>query len=203
MVSFMAPRRTRSSLQKDALAAVGGALVIVQMAERMIKLCMQFVVQKGDGALTYEKLKSQQADEAKRTLGYFLGQLRQRVEVEASFDDRLREFLEMRNQLAHDLSEVAGLGFSEPKELEFAVEWAGKLSGLALQVHNVFMGLARAWQHQIGMRDDFAEDEFFREIDTKFKPLAEQLFAAKPPPAARAAFRTRILHRKSAKDSSS
>jgi hypothetical protein len=115
--------RDMPPLQKDALAAIGGALVIVQMAERMIKFCMQFVLPEDDEALTYEKLKSQEADEAKKTLGYFLGRLRQRVEVEALFDNQLREFLKMRNQLAHNLSEVPGLGFSEPKELEFAVKW--------------------------------------------------------------------------------
>jgi hypothetical protein len=175
--------RDMPPLQNDALAAIGGALVIVQMAERMIKFCMQFVLPEDDEALTYEKLKSQEADEAKKTLGYFLGRLRQRVEVEALFDNQLREFLKMRNQLAHNLSEVPGLGFSEPKELEFEVKWGGKLSGLALHVRNVFMGLARAWQHQIGMREDIAENEFFQEIDTKFEPFVDQIFTAKPPPA--------------------
>ena len=174
--------RSRKSLQKDALAAIGGALVIVQKAEGMIKFCMQFVIQKDGGPLTYEKLKSQEADEAKRTLGYFLGQLRQRADIEASFDDQLREFLRLRNQLAHKLSEIPGLGFNRPKELKFTVEWAGKLSALALHVHHVFMGLARAWQHKIGMQDDFSDNEFFREIDTKFKPLVDQVFAAKLPP---------------------
>jgi hypothetical protein len=170
-------------LQKDALAAIGGALLIVQMAERMIKFCMHYVLQEGEGGLSYEKLKSLQAEEAKRTLGYFLAQLRRRVDVEASFDDQLREFLTLRNDLAHNLGDVPGVGFKDLKELEFAIEWAGRLSGLALHVHNVFMGLARTWQHQIGMRDDFANNEFFREIDTRFKPLVDQTFSAKSPPA--------------------
>lgn len=166
--------------QKDALAAIGGALVIVQMTERMIKFCMGFVLPQ-DGSLTLEKLESFKADEARRTLGYFLAQLRQRVEIDAAFDDRLREFLTLRNQLAHNLSEVPGLGFNRPDEIALTVEWAGKLSGLALQVHNVSMGLARVWQEQIGMRDDFAENDFFQEIDAKFKPLVDQVFTAKPP----------------------
>ena len=165
--------------QKDALAAIGGALVIVQMAERMIKLCMGYVLPK-DGSLSLEKLETFKAEEAHRTLGYFLGQLRQRVEIDTVFDDRLREFLAVRNQLAHNLSEVPGLGFNQLDEIAFTIEWAGKLSSLALHIHNVFIGLARAWQEQIGMRDDFADDDFFQEIDTKFKPLVNQVFMAKP-----------------------
>jgi hypothetical protein len=44
----------------------------------------------------------------------------------------------------------------------------------------VFMGLARAWQQRIGMRDDFADNEFFQEIDAKFQPLVNEVFSAKP-----------------------
>lgn len=168
-------------LQQEALAAIGGALVIVQMAEKMIKFCMQYVLQKDGGDLTYENLKSQQAEEAKKTLGFFLSQLRLRAEIDSTFDDQLKEFLTQRNQLAHDLSGVPGLGFHEPEELKVAVEWAGKLSSLALHVHNVFMGLARAWQHEIGIRDDFADNEFFQEIDATFKPLVNQVFTKKLP----------------------
>jgi hypothetical protein len=166
--------------QKDALAAIGGALVIVQMAEHMIKFCMQLVLQKDDGGLTLEKLESLRTDEARRTLGYFLTQLRQRAEIESTFDDRLREFIALRNQLAHNLADVPGLGFEQPAEIEFTIEWAGKLSSLAAHVLKVFMGLARAWQHGIGMQDDLTENEFFREIDTQLKPLVDQVFMAKP-----------------------
>lgn len=166
--------------QKDALATIGGALVIVQMAERMIKLCMQFVLQKDDGPLTLKKLESLRTEEARRTLGYFLTQLRQRAEIETAFDDQLREFLTLRNQLAHNLSDVPGLGFEQPAEIEFTIEWANKLSSLAAHVLKVFMGLTRAWQSGIGMRDDFADNEFFQEIDTTFQPLVDQVFMAKP-----------------------
>jgi hypothetical protein len=169
-------------LQQEALAAIGGALVIVQMAERIIKFCMQYVLQKGEGGLTYEKLKSQEAEEAKKTLGYFLTQLRLRAEIDPKFDGQLRDFLTQRNQLAHELSSVPGIGFHKPEELKTTKEWAGKLAGLASHVHNVFMGLARAWQQDIDMKDDFSENEFFKEIDTKFKPLVNQVFTAKPSP---------------------
>lgn len=166
--------------QKDALAAIGGALVIVQMAERMIKHCMVYVLPPG-GNLSLEKLESLKADEAHRTLGHFLRQLRQQVEIHPTFDERLKEFLTLRNQLAHNLSEVSGLGFECPDEIVVTVEWAGRLSSLALQVHNVFLALTRAWQEQNGMRDNFPGHKFFQEIDMQFKPLLNHLFMEKPP----------------------
>ena len=164
--------------QKDALAAIGGTLVVVQMAERMIKFCTGYVLLK-DGSLSLEKLASHKVEESRRAVGHFLEQLRQRVQIEPAFDQHLRDFLDLRNKLAHNLSEVPGLGFQSSDEIAFTVNWAGKLSGLALHVHNVFMGLARAWQEQIGMRDDFADNESFQEIDAQFKPLVDRVFAAK------------------------
>jgi len=56
--------------QKDALAAIGGALVIVQMAERAIKFCMGFVLPQ-DGSLTLENIEIFKTDEAHRTLCAF------------------------------------------------------------------------------------------------------------------------------------
>jgi hypothetical protein len=37
----------------------------------------------------------------------------------------------------------------------------------------------RLWQQQIGMRDDFADNEFFRHIDEEYRPLAEKTFFRK------------------------
>ena len=142
---------------------------------------MQYVVQEDDEGLNYEKLKSLESSEAKKTLGYFLAQLRKRANLDSEFDDQLTQFLSKRNQLAHNLSSVPGLGFNSSEELKIAVEWAGDFAGLAMHVHNVFLGLARAWSEQIGMQDAFAENEFFREIDTKFKPMADKIFSKKAP----------------------
>lgn len=54
-----------------------------------------------------------------------------------------------------------------------------RLATLSNHVTRVFMGLMRLWQQQIGMRDDFADNEFFRHIDEEYRPLAEKTFFRK------------------------
>jgi hypothetical protein len=53
---------------------------------------------------TLEKLESFKADEAHRTLGYFLGQLRQGVEIDAAFTADTRP---SKSGSPHDLSKTA------------------------------------------------------------------------------------------------
>ena len=177
------PGRTNgfTTEQSEALAALGATLLLVQSAEHMIKFCMQLVLQRDGEGLTYEILKDQERAEAKKTLGYFLVQLRQRVELAPEFDEQLREFLELRNTLAHNLADVPGVGFSKPHELPAAKAWCLRLAGLANHVLNVFAGLARAWQRQVGLPDLMGDHEVFQKIDAEFSPLVDQMFTAKDP----------------------
>jgi hypothetical protein len=161
--------------RQTVLSGLGGTLIIVQMAEKMVKFCMTFVIQKGE-PLTLENLERQTAEEAKKTLGYFLSELRKRAALENAFDASLKEFLELRNQFAHGLDTVDGLDFHTIEGLAVAEAYIGRVAGLAVYVQNVFMGLARSWQEQIGMPDDFGENDFFQEIDQRFKPIASKLF---------------------------
>src|SRR5690348_2290643 len=84
--------------QQAALALIGGALLLVQTAESAIKACMTYALPK-HSPLTLKALQQQQGDERKRTLGYFLHELRKRADINASFDVELGRFLEDRNTL--------------------------------------------------------------------------------------------------------
>ena len=167
--------QTLDERRQEVLAAIGGTLIIVQMAERMVKFCMTYVVQMTP-LLSLEALEKQTAQEARKTLGYFLSELRKRASLEEQLDGRFTEFLQLRNQFAHGLYTVEGLDFKTPDGLTVATDYIGRVAGLAVYVQNVFMGLARAWQEQTGMQDDFAENEYFQEIDQTYKPMAEMLF---------------------------
>ena len=166
--------------QDEVLQAIGGTLLLIQSAERMVKFCMQLVFQKGCG-VTYEGLKAQEAEEASKTLGYFLSQLRFRVEVDPVFDVTLREFLASRNQFAHNLASVPGFGLFTPGERATAAQWIGRLAWVAAEVQKTFMGVARAWQKAVGLPGDFPDNEYFEEIDSLYSPLVDKLFSAKPP----------------------
>src|SRR6266478_866662 len=66
--------------EKKLLEAIGLALLSIQAAEKMITFCLTFVIQK-NSPLTLESLERQESEERKKTLGYFLGQLRERAGV--------------------------------------------------------------------------------------------------------------------------
>lgn len=47
----------------------------------------------------------------------------------------------------------------------------------------VFMGLALAWQRQVGFPDITEDHDFFRRIDAEFSHLVDQIFTPKYPDA--------------------
>jgi hypothetical protein len=69
----------------DVLMRIGAALLMMQSAERGLRFCLTFVFQKSS-PLTLEMLQTQEEEERKKTMGYFLRELRQRVELDDTFD---------------------------------------------------------------------------------------------------------------------
>jgi len=80
-----------NSDQQDLLARIGAAVVLARTAEQLIRLVMTFVLQK-DSPLTVEKIERQSRDERRKTLGYFLAQLRRRADLDPEFDALLDAF---------------------------------------------------------------------------------------------------------------
>src|SRR5947207_15392683 len=92
---------------KEVLMTIGVALLLLQATEKVIRLCMTFVLQK-TSSLTLESLLGQEDSERTKTLGYFLAQLRKRTDLDAEFDALLTDFLRNRNDFIHDLSRIPG-----------------------------------------------------------------------------------------------
>ena len=56
--------------KQEIYMLIGQVILISQIAEQALKACMTFVIQ-DDDPLTLEKLKSQDQQEKRKTLGYF------------------------------------------------------------------------------------------------------------------------------------
>ena len=166
------------SEHQQALALLGAVLLTLQSAEQVVKLCMIYVFPKERNP-TLEQIEAQKSEDAKKTLGYFLGQLRKRVAIDTAFDETLREFLLLRNQFIHNLNTVPGFGFDTPEEISVVDSYTGRLFTLTREVHGVFLGAARAWQDQVGVSADLPDPEFFEYIDLVYKPLAGTLLVPK------------------------
>jgi hypothetical protein len=163
--------------RQEVLTLLGATLLMVQSAERMLKACMTLALPKG-GALTLAEYERQTTEEAKKTLGYFLTQLRHRVDVHPKLDTELSEFLELRNRLVHNLDAVEGLDFGTPEGRAVADAFIRKTATKAAYIINIFTGLMRAWCEQVGIDIPVSQDAF-EEIDSIYKPMVNEFFKAK------------------------
>jgi hypothetical protein len=165
--------------QKDMLAWMGMTTLLVQVTEKIIRLAMTFVIQNAT-PLTLEVIQAQEQAEQKKTIGYFLTELRKRVDLDDHFDEILCEFLRMRNTFAHNLDEIPGWTLNNAEGLAVAHTFLSEFIRVINIVQSVFIGLVRAWQEQIGVEDDAVSDHpIFAKIDAIYKPLAAQIFFEK------------------------
>ncbi|MDR4468482.1 MAG: hypothetical protein MRJ68_09315 [Nitrospira sp.] len=165
--------------QKEVLEAMGVALLMLQSAEKVIKLCTTLVLQKSS-PLTLDLLQQQEESERTKTLGYFLSELRKRATVHESFDSLLTDFLKNRNDFIHDLSRVQNWDLDVGESSIEAKRFVFSLIKQTETVLKVFLGLVLAWQEQAGMSEPPCPDhQWFTEIESKYKPLVNDLFNEK------------------------
>jgi hypothetical protein len=165
-----------SSHLESLLARLGATLLNIQTAEKIIRFCLTYVIQRQE--LTVESLQTQEADEARKTIGYFLAELRKRVEVEVAFDEVLRQFLNLRNIVVHNLDKEPRWGL-EKANYESSAEFLDQVSDVTWEVINVFAGLMRAYQRQTGIKTSFDNDDVLVEIEQKYADRASQIFFSK------------------------
>jgi len=159
--------------------AMGVAVLLLQTSEKVIRTCMTYVLQKKT-PLTLESLHAQEKSERKKTLGYFLDQLRLRADIQVGFDALLEEFLTNRNYFVHDIWRVPGWGLESPEQTVKAKQFVSTLIEQSEAVTKIFLGLISAWQKQVGVpMNDLSDHEYFPEIDNIYRPLVSQLFMAK------------------------
>src|SRR5215813_6378468 len=105
---------------------MGVAVMLLQTAEKLIRVCMTIVLQK-QSPLTLEMLQQREEGERNKTLGYFLAELRKRADLHDGFDVLLKDFLKNRNDFIHDLSRVPGWGLGSPEQTAKAKQFVYQL----------------------------------------------------------------------------
>ena len=165
---------------REVFALFGATLLLVQTAERVMRTCLKYALPKG-GVLTADLLERQTTEEAKKTLGWFIGQLRRRIVVLPEFDAELADFLDQRNQFVHHLDTLKGIDFETQNGRAVAGLFAQRLATKAVHVTKVFTGFLRSWAEQIGMEDGIDESEYLAEIDSIYKPRLAEFFADRDP----------------------
>lgn len=156
---------------------MGLALVLLQAVEKILRLAMTFVLQKGD-SLTSDMLRAQEAAERAKTLGYFLSELRKRASLDDSLDALLTEFLKNRNDFIHDLSRVPGWNLQG--DTAAALTFVRELISQAERVMKVFTALILVWQERTGLTaPETPHHDWFRSATNTYGPIVDDLFMSK------------------------
>ena len=171
---------TLTEAQKELLTHVGLAMLTIQTTETALNVTVRVVFRR-DSRVTLQRLEAQVEADRKRTLGYFITELRKRAELHPLFEEHLTRFLEMRNMLVHRISEIPGWDLSTDDGCRAGTAFAAELISRANKVAMVLAALMHQWQLDIGAGIPLPEIDFFKEVEEKFVPYVWALASPKEP----------------------
>jgi hypothetical protein len=161
---------------KEVLALIGLALLSSQATEQLLKSIIVMLIPEKP-ITSIEQLNESFNAEAKATLGQMLHKLRERTNLEPSFDGRLRKFLATRNHIAHDIKKLPGYDLATPEGREAAsnalVEFIEESEFFAMRL----LGIMRGWAIHVGMPPpEGTPEDVLRELDEQHVAAVEPLF---------------------------
>lgn len=164
----------------DIYSLMGCTLSYIQSVERHINFITTFVLQ-GEGDLTLEKLNSINKKENKKALGYFIGKIKERVELHQSLEELLGDFLKNRNDFIHNQDKIPEWDLDTEEGVLVARNFTASLLVQGHKINEIFAALTISWQQHTGIYPPgFNEKyEFTQKIEEKYGALIDVLFTEK------------------------
>lgn len=161
----------------DVFSFIGFAVCHAQTVEGMLRFCTTFVLQKKDGPLTIEKLKSIRSAERKKTLGYFLDQVKRRSSVHPKLAETLEIYLQHRNDLIHNHQNIPGWDLDTEEGIRVIQVFILDFLSRGNHILEIFTALTRSWEMQSGRKTSFpTADNYLEEIEKKYSHLIDDFF---------------------------
>ena len=136
----------QSKAERDVLARIGGTLIQVQRTELMINFWIKHVMPK-----RAKPSKDMFEPKGKRPpLGRLIAELHRHVAVPKPFEATLKEFLDKRNALVHQIEFIPNWTLQHERGLIAANAFLDRLDALERKVRNVFDALLKAWNLEHG-----------------------------------------------------
>ncbi|HEY4941861.1 MAG TPA: hypothetical protein VII56_10565 [Rhizomicrobium sp.] len=166
--------------EKGLLTNVGVTLLIVQSTEKLLRFVLQHCLP-GSEAVSLEDLERSDEKMRKKTLGQFLGILRERVDLDDQFDAILSTFLDCRNILAHRIEEIPGWNLYTSDGQKAGNNFLNRTTEAAMFITKIFAGLMSAWSKQVGLEGAVTKEEkkWLAEIDARYTPAVDTIFFKK------------------------
>lgn len=166
-----ASERRLTPEQSDLLTHIGLAMIVIQTAETALNVTVRLAFPR-DSRVTLHGLEAQIEADRKKTLGYFVSELRKRANLHPLFEEHVARFLSMRNLLVHRISEIPGWDLSTDDGCRAGKAFAAELINRADTVSKVLAALMRQWQLKAGVDVPLPQIEFFEEVEENFLPFA-------------------------------
>ncbi|MBW0296788.1 hypothetical protein B4P00_11140 [Shewanella xiamenensis] len=165
---------------EDIYSLIGVALVHMQSLESLMKFCTIFVLQEGD-FIDFEGLTKLKKNAKKKTLGYFIGRVKERANVHPNLLLLLESFLENRNMLVHNVDSIPNWDLNSTEGTNAAKVFVGNLIRQTRILTQIFSALVTAWQQQVGIEIKLGDSEqkVLDEIQLKCGAIIDELFMEK------------------------
>ncbi|HAS6941482.1 TPA: hypothetical protein I7279_14055 [Vibrio parahaemolyticus] len=165
---------------EDIYSLIGAALVNIQSLESLMKFCTTFVLQDGD-FIDFEGLTKLEKKEKKKTLGYFIGRVKERADVHPNLLLLLESFLENRNMLVHNVDSIPNWDLNTIEGTTAAKAFVGNLIRQTRILTQIFSALVTAWQQQVGIEIKLGDSEqkVLDEIQLEYGAFIDELFMEK------------------------
>lgn len=124
-------------IEKDILARIGETLIQLQRTELTINFCIRHVL----------PLKAKPAKDIfqpvgrRASLGALIAELRRHVDVPATFQATLQEYLKMRNTLVHEVEFIPGFTLLTDEGRSVADKFLNRLCALDRETSDAFSAL--------------------------------------------------------------
>lgn len=162
----------------EVLAMIGATLLLTQSVEEALRVITTFVIQKGNG-LDLKTLEAQTKAEQKKTIGYFIGELRKRADLREDLEGCLTSFLSHRNTLAHNIEKVPGWNLKTEEGREAARVFLAVLMHESSLLTTVFGALGNAWMKAAIPGAEVPNQAMIDAMTATYTPHLNDLFRAK------------------------
>jgi hypothetical protein len=164
-----ATSKTQITLSQDQaarlelLSNIGTTLLQIQKTEYVIKHLVQRFLRANN--MTWKQLLSYDEGEQRKTMGYFLSELRKHIPIRPDFDKTLSNFLAARNVFAHDLTSIPNFSLNNEAGIESGLHFVRNLNEQAVSIRGVLTGLMRIMMNEDSLKGDIGPDVTDNQID--------------------------------------
>ncbi|MDQ8021565.1 MAG: hypothetical protein REI94_06980 [Moraxellaceae bacterium] len=119
----------------------------------------------------------------KKTLGQFLALVREKIGLNPSFDEYMKDYIERRNFAIHNFSRTSIFGIDNDEGREKLAEFLTDLRYRNRKIKFTFVALTEAWMRVVS--PEFATDakfaelrktDFYKEVERDFVPSLRAIF---------------------------